>query len=324
MDKQITAHDVARLAGVSQSTVSRVFTEGASVSDGSRKKVLKAAEELGYQPNEFARSLIMRKTRLIGLVMKNVDNPFYPAVLKKFTATLRSMGYGVLLIDTAEDELCPRDIEQLIAYKVAGVVIMDATASFGTAEALKKNGIPAVLFNRVVEETALLSVSCDNRSASREIALHLIEDGCESFVYIAGKRGTSTNLEREQSFTETLQAEGYRSDFTVGGYTYDGGFKAVKNLPSENMPDAIFAANDIMAMGALDALKEMRLQKPVRLIGFDDIPMASWPGYALSTYKQPVDRMIEKTLGLLLGEGEERGTPAGPVYLEGELIIRET
>lgn len=327
MENQVTAHDVAKLAGVSQSSVSRVFTKGASVSEKTRNKVLNAADQLGYRPNEYARSLIMKKSRLVGLVMKGVSNPFYPHAVKKFTSELKKLGYNVLLIDTDDIELQSNDIDALLSYHVAGVIITDATASFKTAEMLKRFQIPAVLFNRVVRGTGLHSVSCENEAAAREIARLFMERGCQSFTYVSGRDGASTQIERQKGFREELNAHGFKCNILSGDFTYSGGYRAaVEMIESNSLTDAVFASNDIVACGIFDAFRERGILVPdqVKLMGFDDIEMSSWPAYNLSTFVQPMDQMVALTIELLLNPERGPDSSGGVHYLPGKLQLRST
>lgn len=194
----VTAKDVAKLAGVSQSSVSRVYFEGAKVSKKTREKVLAAAKELGYRPNEFARSLITNRTKIIGLVMKGIQNPFYPQVLKQFTIAFKKLGYSILFVYTNNDEIQKEDIEILLKYNVAGVIITDASLSLKVTEDLKAHRIPLVLFNRKIEGKQFYSVCCNNLIASEKIAEYLIDQGCSDVVYIAGNENTSTSRERKR------------------------------------------------------------------------------------------------------------------------------
>ncbi|MGG0717483.1 LacI family DNA-binding transcriptional regulator [Robertmurraya massiliosenegalensis] len=327
MGNGVNAKDVAKLAGVSQSSVSRVFFGGASVSEKTRKKVVAASEELGYVPNEFARSLITNKTRIIGLVMKGVENPFYPQVLKEFTAHFKRLGYSILFVHTNHDEIQKEDVEMLLNYNVAGVIITDATLSLKVTEDFKKNKIPLVLFNRKVEQQEFFYVSTNNLEASRKIAQYLIEKGCSRMVYISGGRDTSTSIEREKGFAEILKKyqvpyEKYDSD-----YSYEGGYNTAKKIVNKGtVPSAFFVANDIMALGVLDALRENRISIPfeTRVIGFDNIDIAAWPIYSLTTWEQPVSQMVEETVKYVISEIEEYTGRSGKVEIEGELIERKT
>jgi DNA-binding LacI/PurR family transcriptional regulator len=327
MKKLITAMDVAKHAGVSQSSVSRVYFEGATVSAKTREKVLAAAEELGYRPNEFARGLITNRTKIIGLVMKGVQNPFYPQVLKQFTTTFKSLGYSIMFVYTNNDEIQKDDIDILLNYNVAGVIITDASLSLNAIEDFKKYKIPLVLFNRKIASNDFYSVCCNNVDASKEIAQFLIEKENTDLIYISGNQNTSTSKEREQGFTEVLKKNNIPLKKYESDYTYEGGYKITQQLINENnMPDAFFVANDIMALGVLDALRENLISVPadIKVIGFDNIEMASWPTYNLTTWVQPINRMVNQTVAYLMSEIEEYTGFAENIEVNGELIERKT
>ncbi|MBB6447928.1 LacI family DNA-binding transcriptional regulator [Bacillus benzoevorans] len=327
MRNEINAKDVAKLAGVSQSSVSRVFFGGASVSEKTRKKVLAAAEELGYTPNEFARSLITNKTRIIGLVMKGVKNPFYPQVLKEFAEAFKRLGYSILFVQTNHDELQKEDVETLLNYHVAGVIITNATLSLKVTADFKKNKIPLILFNRKVEQPDLFSVCTNNLEASRQIAEFLIQKGCKDMVYISGQRNTSTSIEREKGFSEVLKKNQLTYRRYDSDYSYIGGYHTAKQIINEGcIPSAFFVANDIMAFGVLDALHEYSIEVPsvTKVVGFDNIDMAKWPVYHLTTWEQPISEMVDRTVEYMMAEIEEYTGRAENVEIEGKLIERST
>ncbi|WP_223634257.1 LacI family DNA-binding transcriptional regulator [Planococcus sp. 4-30] len=327
MKPPINAKDVAKLAGVSQSSVSRVYFEGAKVSERTRKKVLAAAEELGYRPNEFARSLITSRTKIIGLVMKGVENPFYPQVLTQFTASFKKHGYSVLFVHTNNDEIQTEDVETLLNYNVAGVVITDATMSLKVAESFKANHIPLVFFNRKLNLSDFYSVCCNNLNAGRVIAEYLIAEGSTDMAYISGNENTSTSLEREKGFREVLEQHKLSYAKYSSDYTYGGGYAtALTIIENGRLPTAFFVANDIMALGVLDALRKKRIQVPkqVKVIGFDNIDMASWPAYELTTWEQPIEKMVEETVAYLLAEIAEYTGTARILEIEGAFIERKT
>jgi DNA-binding LacI/PurR family transcriptional regulator len=325
--KQVNAMEVARLAGVSQSTVSRVFTPGSSVSEKARRRVLEAAKELGYRPNALARGLIMNKTNMIGLVMADIHNPFYPEVLDKFTKGLHEKGYHVLFVQTKNDEIQQDEISQFLEYNVAGVIVTDALLSSNVVSQFSENNIPVILFNRYTKDFSCHFVCCDNYSAGKKIGEYLFKKGHRRFAYIAGRMNTSTSRDREIGFREALCQRGIEPVVEVGDYTYEGGYRAaLRLLKEDHPPDAIFCANDIMALGAIDAAKSLEVSIPeeVSIMGFDDITMASWPPYSLTTWQQPVDEMIEATIHTLLSQinGEREGPVS--VLLPGSLIERRS
>ncbi|MGG1400963.1 LacI family DNA-binding transcriptional regulator [Bacillus salipaludis] len=323
----VNAKDVAKLAGVSQSTVSRVFFGGVSVSEKTRKKVLAAAEELGYSPNEFARSLITNKTKIIGLVMKGVNNPFYPQVLKEFTTHFKRLGYSIIFVHTNNDEIQKEDIEMLLNYNVAGVIITDALLSLKVSEDFKKNKIPLVLFNRKAKEQDFFSVGTNNLEASRQIADYLIKKGCSDMVYISGERNTSTSIEREKGFSEVLKKHQLTYKRFESDYSYEGGYQTAKEIIQKgDISSAFFVANDIMALGVLDALRERSIEVPLRtkVVGFDNIDMAGWPNYNLTTWEQPITKLVEETVKYVISEIKEYTGMTGNIEVQGRLIERKT
>ena len=327
MKPGITAKDVAKLAGVSQSSVSRVYFKGATVSSKTREKVLAAAKELGYRPNEFARSLITSRTKIIGLVMKGIQNPFYPQVLKQFTTSFKKLGYSILFVYTNNDEIQKEDIEILLNYNVAGVVITDATLSLNATEDFINNEIPLVLFNRKIIDDQIYSVCCNNFEASKQIANFLLSCGCENLVYISGNENTSTSKEREEGFIAVLQKENITYQKYISDFTYKGGYQTAKEILKEKMlPDGFFVANDIMALGVLDALREENIAIPemTKVIGFDNIEMASWPAYSLTTWEQPIKEMVDQTVNYLISQITGSSSVVEKVEFDGKLIVRKS
>lgn len=327
MRETVTAMDVAKLAGVSQSSVSRVYFEGASVSDKTRKRVLEAAAELGYRPNVYARSLITNQSKIIGLVMKSVQNPFYAHVLKRFSSIFKQRGYSILFVSTNNDEIQDEDVETLLNYHVAGVIVTDATMSETVGEEFKKNQIPLVFFNRKPSTDVFHSVSCNNLEAGRSIAHFLVSTGSNKLVLVTGNEDTSTSIEREKGFCEVLDQQSISYRTYNSDYTYEGGYDTAISLLEENkLPSAIFVANDIMALGVLDALRKHEIQIPehTRVVGFDNIGMASWPAYDLTTWEQPIEEMIEATVTYLMEEVTSYTGFVQTIEVDGKLIERKT
>ncbi len=327
--KKVTSTEVARAAGVSQSTVSRAFNRQDVVSEATRERVLTIAAELGYRPNELARSLISRKSNMIGIVMGDLLNPFYPAVLSAFTYNLQRLGRRVLLFSVPPGHDVDEVLPQLMQYQIAGVVVASATLSSRMAETVGKGGTPVVLFNRTVYGDAVNSVCCANEEGGRLVARTFLAAGHRRFGLIGGLASTSTHLERKQAFAQELSRNGI-DDLSEepGGNTYEGGFEAARKLLSaRDRPDALFCISDIMALGALDAARrELSLSVPgdVSIIGFDDIAAAAWPSYDLTTVRQPVDAMVSETIAILLDQMDSPEATPVSLRLPGELIVRST
>jgi len=327
--KKVTSTEVAQRAGVSQSTVSRAFNRQEVVSPETRERILSIASELGYRPNELARSLISRKSNMIGIVMGDILNPFYPAVLSAFTYNLQRLGRRVLLFSVPPGHDVDEVLPQLMQYQIAGVVVTSATLSSRMAEAVGRSGTPVVLFNRTVYGGAVNSVCCANEEGGRLVARTLLNAGHRRFALIGGLASTSTHLERRQAFAEELGGHGVGAlQEQPGNNTYEGGFKAAKKLLSaRDRPDALFCISDIMALGALDAARrELSLNVPgdLSIVGFDDIAAAAWPSYDLTTVRQPVDEMVAETIAILLDQTDRPDAKPVSVRLPGQLIVRST
>ena len=333
MKTQATSLDVARLAGVSQSAVSRCFTAGASVSDAMRNKVQEAARKLGYQPNAHARSLITGRSRIIGLVLSALENLYYPAVLERLAKRLQQDGYHLLIFigDNANsDDL----VEEILQYNVDGIVLGATTLSSALAQRCADASIPVVLFNRIMASGsagAVSSVRSDNVGGGRDIARFLVTGGHQRIAYIAGREDSSTNLERERGFRDGLAELGQRIYArAIGNYDVDQARQAALDLfaNAADRPDAVFVAGDLMAIVVLDTLRhELGLAVPqdVSVVGFDNVPQAAWASYELTTFEQPVEPMVEATVALLQGYLREAQTPPSRnLVVPGQLIIRQS
>ena len=307
--------DVARLAGVSQAAVSRTFTPGASVSAETRAKVVAAAEKLNYRPNVIARSLIRKSTNMIGLVVMRFTNPFYARMTRDFTRALQGRGYWALLFNIAHGREVEDTLPMALQYQVDGLIITSATLSSKMAEECARSGTPVVLFNRYSMGSKLNAVLCNSVQGGRLAADALLDAGHQRLAFVAGEEGSSTNRDRERGFTERLQERGYTLKLRESGdFGYDSGCAAAQRLlQRDDPPDAIFCASDLIAMGALDVARhELGIEVPQELsiIGFDDIPMASWPAYSLATIRQPVEQMVDATIQVLMDAIETPGSDA--------------
>ena len=326
--QKITSMEVAKLAGVSQSAVSRVFTPGASSSKKTNELVRKAAAELGYRPNVLARSLITGKSRMIGLVVAYLDNYFYPEALELLSSALQKKGYHVLIFMSGNKEGDIADaVDEILDYQVDGIIAASVSMSSDLAKRCTSAGVPVVLFNRTQDDDRLSAVTSDNFQGGQKVARFLLAGGHKRIAYIAGWEGASTQRDREKGFTEELVRNGqelYARE--VGNFNSDEARQAARTMFSkQNFPDAVFVANDAMAIAVIDVIRfELGLQVPeqVSVVGYDDVPIPSWPAYDLTTVRQPANRMVAETVSILIESIENKTTTARRIEIDGPLMVR--
>ena len=326
---KITSAEVAARAGVSQSAVSRVFTPGASASAKTAEKVKQAAKELGYQPNSLARAMVSGKSRIIGLVVAYLENQFYPMALEKLSNALQAKGYH-LLVFTAPNSSEGVDavIEDLMGYQVDGIIAASVSMSSDLAQRAQSAGSPVVLFNRGQSGDGLHNVTSANIAGAETATRFLIDGGHQRIAHIAGWQGSSTGRDRQTGFLNAMNAAGLAPFAMIDGmYKRPVAMECARQLASgANRPDAIFVGNDHMAFGVIDALRAMG-QTPGRdisIVGYDDVPLAAWEAYDLTTIRQPLNRMVETTVDILTTQIETNGTSAQTHELQGELILRSS
>lgn len=327
--RPVTAHDVARLAGVSQSAVSRTYTKGASVAPKTREKVEAAAAALGYRPNFVARSLITRRSGLIGVVVPSMANPFYSEVLEALSKAFEASGYRVLLFSTALNEDSDPILEEVLRHRVEAVILVSASLSSHFAEECQKTGLPVVLLNRKNDSETVSSVTSDNDQGGALIADFLVAGGHRALAYMAGSESSSTSRDRERSFTRQLQHHGLPApQRECGHYDFAEAMAASRRLFSgTNSPDGIFCANDLMAIAALNvATAEFGMVpgRDVSIVGFDNIAMAAWPLVGLTTYQQPIERLVQRTLDVIGAQLIDIATPSIQEVVAGRLMVRSS
>jgi len=302
--KYASSTDVARLAGVSQSAVSRTYKDGASVSEETRRKVVEAAKQLGYRPSLIPRIMLTHRSNLVAIVIGGMYNPFYSAVLEEFTVKLQETGHQALLVHVDSGHSLDAVIPRLASYRVDAIVSALAVLSLEAATALAEFNIPVISFNTPVKNKWVSSVCCDNEGAGRQIADHFIERGARAFAYLAGPSGSPANEERLKGYRDRLREHGV-TELAIAGHEfhYEGGIAAIDELfRSGARPDAIFCANDLVAMGAMDSLREthgFRVPEDVMIAGFDNIPSAAWLAYDLTTFVHDASLMVKEALDIL-------------------------
>lgn len=324
---KVTSKQVAAMAGVSQSAVSRYFSPGTSVSKKTAKKIQTASDTLGYRPNVLARSLKSGRSRVIGLVVAYLENYFYPDVVERLSNALQDVGYHVLVfMSSSFEDNVDTVLNEIVDYQVDGIILASASMSSSLAERCQSLGIPVVLFNRIQDDESMSAVSTDNKAGGRTLADLLISLGHERIGYIAGFEGTSTQRDREIGFREGLAAAGLQLFARgIGNFKYDEAQAATRLMfASSDRPDAVFVCNDHMAFAVMDVLRfEFGLSVPddVSVVGFDDVPPAAWPAYNLTTYRQRVGAMVDETVEIVTA-GTANLTSPQRVVIPGALVLR--
>lgn len=324
---KVTSAEVAARAGVSQSAVSRVFTPGASASQKTVEKVRKAARELGYRPNVLARAIVSGKSRIIGLVVAYLENHFYPEALEKLSRSLQERGYHVLVFLAANtSDNVNEVVEEILEYQVDGIIAASVSMSTELTDKCRDAGVPIVLFNRAKDGSNMSTVTSDNLAGGRKVAEFLLAGGHRKIGYIAGWEGASTQRDREAGFVERLAEDGVSLHAReVGNFNLEGAAEAARRMFADDPPDAVFVANDHMAFAVMDVLRtELGLLVPedVSLVAYDDVPIAAWPAYNMTTVRQPANRMVGATVDILLAEINGEEIEQRKVEIDGPLIVR--
>lgn len=314
MPDKVTSADVAARAGVSRSAVSRVFTPGASASPSTIAKVKQAAADLGYRPNVLARSLLTGRSRIIGLVVAYLDNQFYPTALEQLSKELQTRGYHVLVFMTNQTAGQAEDVaREILDYQVDGLILASVALTSDLAQHCQATGVPVVLFNRRQGDPGECAVVSDNYHGGFLAAQHLLEQGAKRIGHIAGWEGASTQRDREAGFLAGLRAAAqglYARE--VGDYTDQGAHQAtLRMFETTTPPDAVFVANDHMALTVMDTLRfdlGFSIPKDVKVVGFDDAPAAAWKSYNLTTIRQDTEKMVQATVNRLVDMIDLKGS----------------
>lgn len=327
--RRVTLRDVAGKAGVSRSAVSRTFTEGASVSDATRRKVLAAAKSLGYSPNVLASSLTTRRTKLIGLVADNFANPVFLAVFDQFTRLLQARGFRPLLVNLSGEIRLEASVQMLVQYSVDGVIVASSTLPTSFAAAFRTAGLPVVhSFGRYAGETQTHVVGVDNVYCGRLAARTLLDHGYERIGFLGGPERAISTLDRLEGFARVMEESGKPfSNSFASAYSYDAGRSEMARLLAVGPPqEAYFCGDDLLAVGAMDALADAgrRVPEDVGIMGMNDMDMARWQRIRLTTIRQPIDRIIAASVDLVLSEIAEPTSVPETRLLPCDVVVRHT
>lgn len=322
----VTSEDVARRAGVSRSAVSRTFTEGASVSDRTRQAVLKAAEELGYRVNRLARGLISERSTLVGVLGANLSAPYMASQLDALSRALLQEGMQCLLLNAAEAESNVNGlIDQILEFRARAIVVMSGAPPSSIVKECIANGVRVILVNKLIDGVKTDTILADDDVGARLAADALIQSGCRRPAIVSSAVGTSSLTHREAACAARFSAAGLTPvRWSNGPTAYETGVAAARELLAQHDIDGVFCVTDLIALGFLDAARDLGRTVPddIQVIGFDDIPQASWLNYRMTTVRQPVDSLTEAVIKALLRDAET--TKPIKAIVELELVRRAT
>lgn len=325
----ISANDVARRAGVSRSAVSRSFTKGASVSEETRRKVMQAAEELGYHVNHLARSLIRQESGIVCLVVSDLDAPYRAAMVKGLTRELQKNGKIAMLLNSDNSQQSvAKALRQAISYRADASIILSGTTAKSIVEMCLSQNQKMVLINRDEHENGPLRINLDEDSAAERAAIAFLRAGCKRVTFANSMAMTPSLMMREECFVRAGQAAGLEVSVERFGPTgYQSGLTlAQRILTAANRPDGIFCATDLLALGIMDGARnqfQMRIPDDLCLMGFDNIEQAGWGAYELTTFAQPIDDIANRAVQWIINSPAAEGESA-IITLEPELIWRKT
>jgi DNA-binding LacI/PurR family transcriptional regulator len=322
-----TSYDVAKHAGVSQAVVSRAYQTNAPISEAARQRVLQSAQALGYSPNAVARSMITKRSGMVGVLLTEATQRDTPDVLILLSKALLARGLQPLLFPCSTESDGDTALDKALAFGVDGVVgcVGLSNAALARAELRQR---PMVLFNRISGLPGVYQVGCDHAGAAALVASRLFAAGHRQFAVVTGPREGPVSKLRVEHFVGRLRELGVGPVATFeGDYHYESGHAAAMQLlaTSASRPDAIFCANDAMALGVLDAARfalMLRVPRDVSVVGFDDIPAGRRPAYLLTTVRQPLEEMAEAAAVRVHAAVEGLPVSSQPVMLAGTLLVR--
>ena len=327
--KLVTAVDVARAAGVSKSAVSRTFSVDRSnlVAEGRRRAILSAAAELGYRPNRMASSLARGgQSGLVGVLIGNFVNPMYLEILGSVAHELKSRELHGIVFNTEVPDDVTDAVRLVLGYQVDGLLVTSTALTLSVVTDCRSFGVPIVSMFGAETGSGVTGVETENDVGGRLIGEHLLARGASRIAFIGGHVPTSEP--RLNGLRQALDAKGCESVAVVeaGHYSYGAGAGAMRSLLGDCDVDAVFCADDNLALGAIDVARyefDRDIPGDLMIAGFDDIPAAAWRGYDLTTVRQPVEKIVPAAVRLLAGQiDKESVPPAASELIPGELIVR--
>ena len=324
-----TLVDVAKLAKVSPSAVSRTFTIGSSVSEETRGRILKAAGKLGYRPNLLASSLMTGRSSLIALASNAFNDPQVMTIIDTFTTELQHRHLRPLIFNLSRANDWAGTVTMMSQYQIDGIIIASSTLNQTFVRDVLKSGIPTVIaFGRDINEMGVSASFVDNEEGGRIAAKEFLRRGYERYGFIAARPDVSSSMDRLAGFYQELNRNKITPDVIYSGeYSHEAGRRSAnKLLISHPYIDAIFCADDLLAMGAIDGIRyDLGRSIPeIGVIGFSDMQMSNWPSYELSTFTANVNRVVQNAIDIMQSEIENGVRTIEKRIVGCEIVIRKS
>ncbi|CUB03337.1 LacI family DNA-binding transcriptional regulator [Marinomonas fungiae] len=329
--RNITAQDVADYAGVSRAVVSRALSENGSIAPETKAKVIKAAQELGYQVNFLAQGLNRKRSQLIGVVVARISDPFRSALLEGLISEIQARGYQALITEVQTEQDLADTMRRFSQFRVSGVVVTSGQPPQALVKECVEFKIPVVGINRQLDIPQVDAVYSDNQQGAQLVCEHLITQGCKSFGWLNYKGSTWSGLQRGAAFSQALLEQGLNHRLTnieAPCDGYEGGqqaaFTLLENQPP--IPQGIFCANAQLACGFLDGMRQQGFDAPqnFKLVGFDNTPQTEQWSYQLSTLDQNIDALCKSTLDCLESRTHLPNKPSCSLPIAVQLIERKS
>ncbi len=327
----VTMRDVARKARVSIKTVSRVVNSQGEVSEETRQRVLAAIEELGYRPSKVARALVTRRTDTVGLIVGDIANPFFPEVARGVMDTAEAQGYNVFLCNSDGDvEQEARILHSMADHAVDGVIVYPGFGGGDNLRTFAEHHAPLVTINCFFDYPGASRVMLDTRRGARLAVDYLLGKGHTAIGMLAGQAPSLSLMRRVRGYRDALKAHGLpviTEWILPGSPVMARGVESTRQLLTQYPQiTAIFAYNDLLAVGAMQACRELgrRVPDDCAIVGFDDIPLAAMLTPPLTTVRVDKYELGRQAMSRLLDMLDSPGTSFPPVYLDVELVIRES
>lgn len=325
----VSAQEVADRAGVSRSAVSRTFTPGASVAPETRRKVLEAAEALGYHVNHLARGLMRNESGIVCLIVADMATPYRASLVRALTDELQGAGKIAMLINTdRSDGSVDGALRQAIRYRADASIVLSGMPDTSITDLCMRSGQTLILINRDDDRPGPLRINLDDHEAARAVVTAFLRAGCRRLAFANSQAGTPSLMARETGFVAAAREHGLDVVVERFGKT---GYEAGKTLAQrllmrKERPDAVFCATDLLACGFMDAARHqfaLDIPKDICVAGFDDIEQAGWSSYDLTTFAQPIDDIARVSVSWLVS-GMPEDQAREPLELPAQLVWRRS